>query len=150
VLLPTLTHNPKQAAAAEPVPVTSAAHIATGSNSLQLMLRSHMSLVHCLRAWLQVLLPALTHHPKLQVLELPGCCLTDASATRLAALLKAQAAAAAQQAWMEGLRGGTAAAAAWQQRRGQQQQQQYVDGAGGSSRQQPGLRVLDLAQNQVG
>jgi hypothetical protein len=95
-----------------------------------------------------VLLPALTHHTKLQLIELPGCCLTDASATRLAALLKAQAATAAQQAWMEGLRGG--AAAAGQQRRGQQRQQQHGDGAAGSSRQQLGLRVLDLAQNQVG
>jgi hypothetical protein len=96
---------------------------------------------------LQVLLPSLTHHPKLQVLELPGCCLTDASAARLAMHLKAQAAAAAQQAWMEGLRGGSAAAAARVTRR---QQQQHGDVGGTGSRQQQGLRVLDLAQNQVG
>uniref|UniRef100_A0A383WN39 Uncharacterized protein n=1 Tax=Tetradesmus obliquus TaxID=3088 RepID=A0A383WN39_TETOB len=96
----------------------------------------------CGDAALAALLPALIHHPKLQVLELPGCCLSDASAGRLAALLKAQAAAAAQQAWMAGLRGGPAAAAA-----AAAQRQQESAGAGG--RQQQGLRVLDLAQNQI-
>lgn len=53
----------------------------------------------------QALLPALTHHAKLAVLDVSGCCLSDAGGIRAASLLRAQAAAAAQEAWACTLRG---------------------------------------------
>lgn len=53
----------------------------------------------------QALLPALTHHAKLAVLDASGCCLSDAAGTRAASLLRAQAATAAQEAWARTLRG---------------------------------------------
>ena len=59
-----------------------------------------MRAMHCLQA----LVPALTHHPKLSVLDLSGCCLSDDAGVRAASLLRAQAAAAAQEAWARTLR----------------------------------------------
>lgn len=88
----------------------------------------------------QVILPPLTNHPKIQVLKLPGCSLTDLSATRLATLLKAQAAVAAQQAWVTGLRSDG--------KNSKKTRHGAACNDGGSDKTQ-GIRVLDVSQNQV-
>ncbi|KAF8061159.1 hypothetical protein HT031_004620 [Scenedesmus sp. PABB004] len=89
----------------------------------------------CGDAALGALLPALGSHP-LRVLELAGCCLGDASARRLAALLRGQAASAAQATWVLGLRGGAGSAS-----RGAR--------AGRQKEAAAGLQVVDLSHNQA-
>jgi hypothetical protein len=99
----------------------------------------------------QVLQPALLMVAPLQHLDLSHCCLTDASAEGLAALVRNQSRRAMEQAWIQGLRyydqGQSSGSSS---RRTGQQHCTANQGPGGIKRVPPcGLEVLQLEGNLV-